>query len=133
MGLKQDYGYDFERFWKVYPVKVNKGTAFKAFQKLKLSSEDVDELIAHLEERKKKDAKWVEGKYVPHCATFLNGHRWEDEYQKTKPGGRQTSWSGHVPSDEENNVLFVLDCIKRGQEIPPQLARYEEQARGRLH
>jgi hypothetical protein len=84
MALNQKYPEGFERFWREYPLKVNKGSAFKAWEKLKLSSEDVDELVLHLHKRKKDDAKWLEGKFIPHASSFLNGHRWEDEYQKAR-------------------------------------------------
>jgi len=84
MGLKQEYSHDFERFWREYPRKVNKGAAWKAWQRLKLSSEDVDELVLHLERRKREDAKWIEGKFIPHAASFLNGQRWEDEYERVR-------------------------------------------------
>lgn len=86
MPLRNNYTADFERFWAAYPRqgKVSKGAAFKAFEKLKLTSEEVDELVLYLERRKRDDVKWVEGKYIPHATSFLNQHRWEDEYQRIR-------------------------------------------------
>lgn len=103
MGLNIDYGYDFERFWKSYPRKVNKGQAYKAFQKLKLSTKDVDELVMHLERRKKDDAKWVEGKFIPHAASFLNGHRWLDDYEKVK-----RHWSDVSRGTDQSSELAAV-------------------------
>jgi len=129
MPLKQTYSYEFERFWKSYPRKVNKGQAWKAFEKMKFTALDVDELVAHLEERKKFDAKWLEGKFVPHAASFINGHRWEDEYQRVSNRNGRKGWGGHTPTDEENKLRFVQDCLKRNQQIPPEYRQYEEAAR----
>lgn len=88
MGLRFDYPYQFERLWRVYPLKVQKLPAFKAFEKLKLSDPEVDELILHVEERKRCDLQWLkDGKgrsFIPHLATFLNQRRWEDEYRRTR-------------------------------------------------
>ena len=35
----------------------------------------------------KKSAQWQEQRYIPHPATWLNGHRWEDE--PTKDTGKR--------------------------------------------
>lgn len=92
----RDYGPKFEAFWKAYPRKVNKGAAFKAFEKLKLSSDEVDELVWHIERRKRDDAKWIEGKFIPHAASFLNGHRWLDDYEKVRQ-----HWTQRQPQQSE--------------------------------
>ena len=42
-------------------------------------SEDVDKLIQDVESRKINDQNWIKG-FIPHCSTYLNGERWEDEY-----------------------------------------------------
>jgi hypothetical protein len=127
MALHKTYDPAFERFWSEYPVKVNKGAAFKAWEKLKLSPEDVDELVLHIHRRKKDDAKWLEGKFIPHAASFLNGHRWEDVYQRAKkPEAIDRDWSGHQPSDDENNRKYWQAAARRGLEVPEQYRHYVE-------
>lgn len=71
---------DFERFWKIYPRKVGKADAKKAWAKIKVSAHLLDLMAASL-------AAWTvstdwtknNGQYIPHAATWLNGKRWEDE------------------------------------------------------
>jgi len=121
MALKIDYGYDFERFWREYPKKVGKGDAHRAFKQLKLSTEDVNELVLHLERRKREDAKWIEGKYIPNPGTFLRQHRWEDDYPRVcQHSGRD--WSGKSYSDEENARIYWNQVAAKGGEVP---AKYQ--------
>ena len=73
----------FESFWKVYPKKVAKKEAFKAFKKIKTP---VSILIDAVEKQKKSD-QWTRdhGQYIPYPTTWLNQERWvmEDDDQKT--------------------------------------------------
>ena len=68
---------DFEKFWAVYPRKVGKGAARRAFAKIRVP---VGELIAAVEEQKRSE-QWRKdgGQFIPHPATWLNQERWEDE------------------------------------------------------
>lgn len=72
-------GSEFERFWLHWPVKRNKKKALIAFNAKKFSHEDVDELISDIKIRIQNDRQWRDG-YIPHCSTYLNGNRWEDDY-----------------------------------------------------
>lgn len=67
----------FDRFWEVYPKKVGKGDARRAFDKVKV---DVEDLIAAVERQKGSD-QWTRdgGRYIPNPSTWLNQGRWEDE------------------------------------------------------
>ena len=78
-GKKYANGADFERFWIAWPDKRNKKKARDVFIRKKFSITDVDELIADVELRKRSDKRWLGG-FIPHCSTYLNGERWEDEY-----------------------------------------------------
>jgi uncharacterized protein YdaU (DUF1376 family) len=66
----------FETFWKVYPKKVSKENAKKAWLKIKPN----DELIAKIT-KAVKDQKLSEREqqFIPHAASWLNAKRWEDE------------------------------------------------------
>jgi len=97
MSLKFDYPHDFERLWKAHPVGVKK-PAFDAWKKLKLTADDNNELVVHLDRRHKDDARWIEGKYVPHLSSFLNQRRWEDDYRRVKRSGPQRE-STTVPTE----------------------------------
>jgi len=69
----------FEQFWKHWPVKRNKKKAKAVFIRKKFEIADVDELIADVAQRIKNDEQWKKG-FIPHCSTYLNGERWEDDY-----------------------------------------------------
>lgn len=73
----------FGRFWAVYPKKVGKGEARKAFSKIK--GVPVDRMISAVEAQK-HSRQWTrdDGRYIPNPATWLNQGRWEDELSDTK-------------------------------------------------
>jgi len=75
--LEQDL---FERFWAVYPRKVGKKDAVKAWNKLKPDEALTNQIIEGVE-RWKLSTQWTKdgGQYIPYPATFLNGERWKDE------------------------------------------------------
>jgi len=70
----------FNLFWLEYPRKISKGTAEKAWIKIKPSKELVEKIILSVKNHKNtKQWKESEGKFIPHPTTFLNGKRYEDE------------------------------------------------------
>jgi DNA-binding transcriptional ArsR family regulator len=71
------YSERFERFWKVYPSKVGKRVAWKAFQKLHVDDSLLDTMMKAIEVQKHSD-KWKRG-IIPNPSTWLNQGRWEDE------------------------------------------------------
>lgn len=70
----------FADFWKVYPKKVAKAQALRAWRKIKPSAELAAEIIAAVGAYARTPA-WTKdsGQYIPHASTFLNQGRWEDE------------------------------------------------------
>lgn len=81
MGLRFDYPEQFEAIWRAHPVGVKK-LGYDAWKKLKLSDSENAELVDYLNQRHRDDVKWLEGTFVPHLSSFLNGRRWEDEYKR---------------------------------------------------
>ena len=74
----------FEKFWSLYPKKVAKQDAFKAFQKINPAKyEEIYSGVA----RAKDSADWSkdDGKFIPYPATWLNGVRWEDDLSPAAP------------------------------------------------
>ena len=78
-----NYPEAFERIWSIHPVGVKKA-GFEAWKRAKFSDDENQELEEYLAKRHRDDAKWCEGTFVPHLSTFLNGRRWEDQYQRVK-------------------------------------------------
>lgn len=75
---------EFEEIWQIYPRKVGKGGARKAWEKIKMSAELVQQIKKSVEDHKKTE-QWSESpKYIPHFATFLNQERWTDEIEVKK-------------------------------------------------
>ena len=70
----------FNELWKVYPKKVSKAEAEKAFRKLNPDEKLFGEIMTALEKHKQLE-QWQKenGRFIPHLATWLNKRRWEDE------------------------------------------------------
>lgn len=66
---------DFDRWWKVYPVKVGKKPAAAVWKRIK---PDVEVLITDIKERLAKDNKWKKG-YIFNPTKYLKEERWNDE------------------------------------------------------
>lgn len=79
---KNIYTVDFERFWSVYPRKVNKKKAFRAWQKCEEIRPPLDNLISIVRDQAQlKGWKKDGGRYIPHASTWLNSQRWEDQIE----------------------------------------------------
>ena len=70
----------FERFWQVYPCKVGKDAARRAFERLAHDNDLTDAMIAAVE-RHQASPQWQKdgGQFIPHPRTWLHQGRWKDE------------------------------------------------------
>lgn len=94
----------FERFWDVYPKKVGKKDAMRAFGKVKA---DVQVLIDAVN-RQKLSSQWCKdgGQYIPNPSTWLNQERWNDELD--------TNMGRKVPCGASGNLgAAELEAIQR--------------------
>ena len=74
------YSDEFEAFMRVYPKRVGKGAAWRAWKKLRPSKT----LQRRMAEAVKAQSTWPDwqrdnGKYIPHPSTWINQARWDDE------------------------------------------------------
>lgn len=71
-------------FWPRYPKKVGKQEARKAVHKLRPGTSLRRSITNHLDARVGHDRQWNRdgGKYRPNPATFINQHRFEDEWEE---------------------------------------------------
>jgi hypothetical protein len=67
----------FSSFWRLYPKRVGKGEALKAWKKNRC--EKITESILLALENQLAWLTRENGKYIPNPATWLNQKRWEDE------------------------------------------------------
>ncbi len=68
----------FDQFWKAYPRKTAKKRAKEAWSRLKVTTNMWATMVAAIETQKESE-QWQDPRLIPHPATWLNGHRWEDE------------------------------------------------------
>lgn len=80
---------EFDRFWSVYPRKVGKGEARKAWARLRKRGVDPEELIAgairYRDDPKRKPD------YTKHPGPWLNAERWTDQLE-TQTSGAPAGW-----------------------------------------
>lgn len=81
---KNIYTSKFENFWELYPRKVGKGQAQKAWMKQACNEEAVEKILEALETQKNSNYFSQDPKFIPHPATWLNGQRWFDELPESK-------------------------------------------------
>lgn len=76
----------FDMFWAAYPRHTAKDVARKSWGRLNPSSELVKVILSAID-RQKTSAQWTRdnGQFIPHPATWLNQHRWEDELPSAQP------------------------------------------------
>jgi hypothetical protein len=74
----------FEQFWALYPRKISKRMAHRSFYKLTPAEREqaLEALPNHVAYWK---AKNTELDYVPHCTTWLNQYRFEDQIVIEEP------------------------------------------------
>lgn len=76
-GGVETYSTAFLEFWQLYPRKVGKGAAWRAWKRLRPTLADVGRALMW----QIASADWTKdgGAFIPHPATYLNARRWEDE------------------------------------------------------
>lgn len=117
----------FDEFWSVYPRKVAKGPAFKAWQK-QVDETDAFMAQAVIEDLKKRTrlGYWSFDKTkIPHAATWLNARRWEDEgwEDEIKTRGKDDTHTPYTPNYQSEKIeedygldswQLMLNRIMRG-------------------
>lgn len=71
----------FAEFWELYPRKSDRKRATSAWKQIPLKEHAA--IMANVAGRMRSDESWTKdgGKFIPHPTTYLNGRRWEDEFQ----------------------------------------------------
>lgn len=89
----------FDKFWKLYPRKVSKASAEKAWMKLSVTSGLLAVMLGALS-KQATSIEWLKsgGQFIPHPATWLNARRWEDELPSGAAGAGKPS--AHTQLDQ---------------------------------
>lgn len=103
----------FTDFWTLYPKRVARFDAEKAWKKL-TAVQRVEALTALCSWR----SVWIaegRGQFVPHAATWLNGQRWEDELPETWTTSHASHTAAKLPLAGERAEMpqHVKDAIAR--------------------
>lgn len=100
---RRDTGELFARFWAAYPLKRSKGTAERAFAKLKPNEPLLAEILVGLERAKTSDPRFTGGEYIPYPATWLNAKGWQDEAAPGIPKPATSAAYGQPPRQAHSN------------------------------
>lgn len=77
---------DFDSFWALYPKKVAKADARKAWAQTKDIRPELTNLLTAITAACKTEA-WMKlgGLFIPYPASYLRGERWDDIHEVTLP------------------------------------------------
>lgn len=106
------YSSAFESCWKVHSIG-NKKSAWKAGIKAEFTDSTWAWLENYLIARHKDDAKWIEGKYVPHLSSIINAERWDDRYKRVNRARVQWSDDEFKETPEEAAAKIKMDEARR--------------------
>ena len=95
----------WERFWAMYPRKVDKAKAIRAWNRLRADRKLMQTMSAALKAQiASEEWRRDNGRAIPYPSTWLNNRRWEDEVR-----GRAAEGVGPSRTDdrEEDDVLRI--------------------------
>lgn len=116
----------FDEFWSVYPRKVGKGAAWKAFAKA--ASQADPERIVEGAVRLATDPNLPPAQFVPHAATWLNREGWLDD---PYPVRQLTPEEKAAKAEAEKLARIERDRLERARAKAEQEAEAERLRRDR--
>ena len=79
--VNKDISTEFETLWKLYPRKIGKPKALKAYQKARKNGTSFEDVKQGIEMYLKQiQAQKTSTEYIKHGSTWFNGECWNDEY-----------------------------------------------------
>lgn len=102
----------FDAFWALYPKKVGKGEARKAWKKARPGKALFEKILDAVETAKVSD-QWRRegGRYIPNPATWLNQQRWDDEPTADGSGGAAPGAGQRAGNRNGVDTMSILDDI----------------------
>ena len=103
----------FEEFWNVYPSKVGKQAAEKAWRRSKTRPEL--QVILDAIARQKRGPKWTKdnGQYIPNPATWINQGRWDDQDEGIRPRTIQYTPAEPIHGIDPRSLDEIIEADKR--------------------
>lgn len=107
----------FERFYEVYPKKVDRATAERAWAKIEPDEEMTEKIVQAVEASKKYDSRFRERQYIPNPASWLNAKGYLNEYTQEggSDNGRFNPDRGHTSQPTGNPGGFKPSGGFKGQ------------------
>lgn len=100
-AVKKQDGAAFARFWSVWPHKVGKPAAEKAFKRVAGEVEDILAGVERYVATKPPDRPWL------NPATFLNQRRWEDQPAPVSP---------QIYDARKDGLALLLNEVRRHEQ-----------------
>ena len=100
---------DFETFYSLYPRKISRTNAEKAWKKQKCV---LSEVMPALQKQMKL---WTDPQFTPHPASWLNGRRWEDETPQSIPSHQNTYKTNSNANLAQKKRNWYDICEERGE------------------
>ena len=101
------YSDDFEAFWAVYPLKLDKRAAFKAFNRA-LKRVKLDIIMAGASSYA-SDPNLPEPRFIKHASTWLNGDGWDNP---PLPSSKPVSGQHNKARDRLNDQVDMVRRIR---------------------
>jgi Helix-turn-helix domain len=102
----------FENFWEIYPRKVGKPNAERAWLSRVRDDKLAPEVIAGVMDWM-RSAQWEDPQFIPYPATFLNQKRWQDSPEVVNGAHQQNPFSRKAEQRDQANVAAVAEGIRR--------------------
>ena len=104
----------FTKFWELYPKKMGRKDAERAWKKINPSEEETNNILLGLKRSIEKDSRFREAQYTPLPATWLNGASWEDEFQDELPNHIEYKPKPTQPKESSyDSDEFMQAALKR--------------------
>jgi hypothetical protein len=118
----------FERFWSLYPRRLARKDAERAWNKIPVFKQ-IDVMTALRNHVRMWEQKGTEKQYIPYPASWLNGARWEDELEAV-PEMPQCDWNrnglreagtgrceAQAVKDQDGQFYCANHCAKLGLKV----------------
>lgn len=104
----------FEEFWSIYPRKVSKRAALKAYESAVVRGTHDDILAGAIRYANDRNLPAVE--FIPHPSTWLNGDRWLDGALPERKKTREEQQAEWALADEQKREKARLLQLERDRE-----------------
>ena len=99
---------EFETLWKLYPRKIGKPKAFKAYQKARKNGATFEEVQQGIQAYCQQiEALKTDPEYIKHGSTWFNNESWKDEY-KYAPRKTYGANGVEIKTDAPDDLAGIL-------------------------